>query len=116
MIYGKYGKVVTHMNICTEGSLMQSWTKSETRKYLGLLLVIVGLAYTYHSHITGCPRYGIFAGWAVGPPVWFILEYILFFDAENEDLVRFRHYQGLCRNLWLGFIAYLAAFYLGRWN
>lgn len=54
---------------------MKSWAKSEIRKYLGPVLVFVGLAYTYHSHITGCPRYVIFAGWALGPPVWFILEY-----------------------------------------
>ena len=66
---------------------MKSWTKSQIRKYLGLLLVVGGLAYTYHSHITGCPRHVIFAGWALGPPVWFILEYSLFFDAENEIII-----------------------------
>ena len=102
--------------LARRGNFMKSWTKSEIRKYLGLLLVVGGLAYTYHSHITGCPRHVIFAGWALGPPVWFILEYGLFFDEENEDIVTFRHYQGLCRNLWLGFMAYLAAFYLGRWS
>ena len=95
---------------------MKSWEKSEVRKYLGPVLVALGLAYTYHSHITGCPRHVIFAGWALGPPVWFILEYSLLYDAENEDLDVFKHYQSLCRNLWLGFMAYLAAFYLGRWN
>jgi hypothetical protein len=95
---------------------MKSWAKSEIRKYLGPILVGVGLAYTYHSHITGCPRYVIFAGWALGPPVWFILEFGLLFDAKNEDFGAFRHYQSLCRNLWLGFMAYLAAFYLGQWN
>ena len=95
---------------------MKSWTKLETRKYLGAILIFGGLAYTYYSHITGCPRYVIFAGWALGPPVWFFLEYNLLFDAENEDFRTFRHYQGLCRNLWLGFMAYLAVFYLGHWN
>ena len=95
---------------------MKTWAKSEIRKYLGPVLVVVGLAYTYHSHITGCPKNVIFAGWALGPPVWFVLEYGLLFDAENEDLGAFRHYQSLCRNLWLGFMAYLAAFYLGQWN
>ena len=38
---------------------MKSWAKSKIRKYLGPVLVVVGLAYTYHSHITGCPRYVI---------------------------------------------------------
>jgi hypothetical protein len=95
---------------------MKSYKKPEIRKYLGPLLMVVGLAYTYHSHITGCPRYVIFAGWALGPPVWLMLEYALLFDSENEDFVAFKHYQSLCRNLWLGFMAYLAAFYLGQWN
>ena len=78
---------------------MKSWAKSKIRKYLGPVLVVVGLAYTYHSHITGCPRYVIFAGWALGPPVWFILEYGLLYEAENEDFGAFRHYQSLCRTL-----------------
>lgn len=78
--------------------------------------MVLGLAYTYHSHISGCPRYVIFGGWALGPPVWFIMEYKLLFDAENEDLEAFRHYQCLYRNLWVGFLAYLAAFYLGNWK
>jgi hypothetical protein len=95
---------------------MKFWMKLKIRKYLGSFLVVVGLAYTYHSHITGCPRYVIFAGWALGPPIWFMLEYGLLFDAESEDLNSFRHYQSLCRNLWLGFLAYLAAFYLGHWK
>ena len=93
---------------------MNSWTKPEIRKYLGPILVVVGLAYTYHAHVTGCPRHVIFSGWALGPPVWFILEYGLLFDAEKENLKTFRHYQSLCRNLWLGFLAYLAIFYFGQ--
>ncbi len=106
---------VSRIRFC-RGDFMRSWERSKIRKYLGLLLVIAGLAYTYHSHITGCPHYVIFAGWAIGPPVWFLLEYGLLFDAESEDLSAFKHTQSLCRNLWLGFLAYLAAFYLGRWN
>ena len=93
-----------------------TWNKSRIRKLLGPLLVAVGLGYTYHSHLTGCPRYVIFAGWAMGPPVWFVIEYWFLFDAKVDDLQSFNHYQTLGRNLWLGFLAYLAAFYLGNWN
>ena len=93
-----------------------TWNKSRIRKFLGPLLVAVGLGYTYHSHLTGCPRYVIFAGWAMGPPVWFVIEYWFLFDAKIEDLQSFKNYQTLGRNLWLGFLAYLAAFYLGNWN
>ena len=93
-----------------------TWNKSRIRKLLGPLLVAVGLGYTYHSHLTGCPRYVIFAGWAMGPPVWFAIEYWFLFDAKVDDLQSFNHYQTLGRNLWLGFLAYLAAFYLGNWN
>jgi len=93
-----------------------TWNKSRIRKLLGPLLVAVGLGYTYHSHLTGCPRYVIFAGWAMGPPVWFVIEYWFLFDAKIEDLQSFKNCQTLGRNLWLGFLAYLAAFYLGNWN
>ena len=92
------------------------WSKRKIRKFLGPVLVAIGLGYTYHSHLTGCPRYVIFAGWAMGPPVWFAIEYWCLFDAKTEDLQSFNHYQTLGRNLWLGFLAYLAAFYLGKWN
>ncbi len=93
-----------------------SWSKRKVRNWLGPALVLVGLAYTYHSHLTGCPRYVIFGGWALGPPLWFVLEYWLLFDPENEDLQSFKYHQNLGKNLWLGFLIYLAAFYLGRWN
>ena len=92
------------------------WPKSKIRKLLGPALVAIGLGYTYHSHLTGCPRYVIFAGWAMGPPIWFIIEYWFLFDKNVEDLQSFKHYQSLGRNLWLGFLACLAAFYLGKWN
>ncbi|MAR70592.1 MAG: hypothetical protein CMH74_08790 [Nitrospina sp.] len=92
------------------------WSKSKARKLLGLFLIIIGLGYTYHSHLTGCPRYIIFGGWAIGPPIWFILEYWFLFDTEKEDLHSFKYYQTLCRNLWIGFLVYLAAFYLGNWK
>jgi hypothetical protein len=52
----------------------------------------------------------------MGPPVWFVIEYWFLFDAKNEDLQSFKHYQTLGRNLWMGFLASLAAFYLGNWN
>jgi len=92
------------------------WSKRKIRKFLGPVLVAIGLGYTYHSHLTGCPRYVIFAGWAMGPPVWFAIEYWFLFDAKVENLQSFNHYQTLGRNLWLGFLGYLAAFYLGNWN
>ena len=92
------------------------WSKSKIRKLLGIFLVIISLGYTYHSHLTGCPRYIIFGGWAIGPPIWFIFEYWFLFDTEKEDLHSFKYYQTLGRNLWIGFLVYLAAFYLGNWK
>jgi len=92
------------------------WSKRKIRKFLGPFLVAIGLGYTYHSHLTGCPRYIILSGWAIVPPVWFILEYRFLFDTKEEDLQHFKHYQSLGRDLWLGFLAFLAAFYLGNWN
>ena len=92
------------------------WINSKVRKLLGLFIVIIGLGYTYYSHLNGCPHYIIFGGWAIGPPIWFIIEYRILFNAEAEDLHSFKYYQGLCRNLWIGFLVYLAAFYLGSWK
>jgi len=95
---------------------INEYRKRKVRKVLGPILVAIGLGYTYHSHLTGCPRYVIFGGWAVGPPVWFVFEYWFLFDSKKEDLQSFKHYQCLGRNLWLGFLAYLGAFYLGNWK
>ena len=94
------------------------WTKAKIRKILGPVLAILGLLYTYHSHVDGCPREVIFAGWAVGPPIWLIFEYWLLFDKTEESLAdfeAFKHSQTLARNLWGGFLIFLAAFYLGGW-
>ena len=92
------------------------WNKRKVRKVLGPTLVAIGLIYTYHSHLTGCPRQVILGGWAMGPPFWFILEYGFLFDGKKEDLLEFKHYQSLGRNLWFGFLTFLAAFYLGEWK
>ena len=98
------------------GAEKNEWCKRKIRKFLGLLVVAIGLGYTYHSHLTVCPRYIILGGWALGPPVWFILESVFLYDSKEEDLQHFIYYQSLGRNLWLGFLVFLAAFYLGNWN
>ena len=92
------------------------WTKRELRKVLGLTLVTIGLVYTYHSHLNACPRHVILGGWAIGPAIWFIVEYWFLFDPKEENLEDFKHYQLLGRNLWFGFLTFFAAFYLGDWN
>ena len=91
------------------------WTKVKVRKILGPVLAILGLLYTYRSHLNACPREIIFAGWAVLPPIWLILEYWLLFDRTEESSVNFKafkHSQALARNLWGGFLIFLAVFYL----
>ena len=95
------------------------WTKVKIRKILGPVLAILGLLYTYRSHLNACPREIIFAGWAVLPPIWLIVEYWLLFDRTEESLAdfeAFKHGQALARNLWIGFLIFLAAFYLGSWG
>ena len=90
-------------------------TKAKIRKVLGPTLVVLGLFYTYRYHLNACPRELIFAGWAVLPPVWLILEYWLLFDRIEESLAAFeafKHSQALARNLWGGFLIFLAVFYL----
>lgn len=97
----------------------EQWTRAKIRKILGPALVVAGLLYTYRSHVAGCPHHLILAAWAVLPPLWFILEYWLLFDRSRESSVAFeafRYGQTLARNLWLGFLAFLTAFYLGNWG
>ena len=94
---------------------MNKMAKTKIRKILGPTLAILGLLYTYHSHMDGCPREVIFAGWAILPPIWLIFEYWLLFDRTEESLAdfeAFKHSQALARNLWGGFLIFLAVFYL----
>ena len=92
------------------------WGKAKIRRVLGPTLAIVGLLYTYRSHLNACPRGIIFAAWALLPPIWLIFEHWLLFDRNEEsskDFETFKHNQSLARNLWGGFLIFLAAFYSG---
>jgi hypothetical protein len=94
----------------------RKWTKAKIRKFFGPVLAILGLFYTYHSHLDGCPRGVILAAWALLPPIWLIFEYWLLFDRNEEsakDFETFKHSQNLARNLWGGFLIFLVAFYSG---
>ncbi len=94
------------------------WTRKKIREVLTPVLVVIGLLYTYHSHVTGCPRQVILGSWAVLPPVWMFIEYLLF-DSKTESLEDFEHFkyrQSLLRNLWVGMVVLLSALYLGQWD
>ena len=103
----------------SDNEIENKWSKAKIRKVLGPSLAVLGLLYTYRSHLNACPREVIFAGWAVLPPIWLILEYWLLFDRTKESLAdfeAFKHGQALARNLWGGFLIFLAGFYLGEWG
>ena len=92
------------------------FTKKKIRKILGPLLAIVGLLYTYRSHLNACPREVIFIAWSLLPPIWLILENWLLFDVNEESLSDyevFKYNQSLARNLWGGFLIFLAVYYMG---
>ena len=100
----------------SDNKVTGKWEKAKIRRVLGPVLAIVGLFYTYHSHLDGCPREIIFAAWALLPPIWLILEHWLLFDRNEEsskDFATFKHSQSLARNLWGGFLIFLVAFYSG---
>ena len=101
----------------SDNKVIGKWTKVKIRKILGPTLAIVGLLYTYRSHLNACPREVIFAAWALLPPIWLILEHWLLFDRDEESLAdfeTFKHNQNLARNLWGGFLIFLAVFYAGH--
>lgn len=95
-----------------------TWTREKIRNFLTPAFILMGLIYTYHSHITGCPPHVILGAWAIVPPVWFLVEYLLFARDNNsvENFDRFKHRQGLFRNVWLGIVVFLTALYLGKWD
>ena len=100
----------------SDNKATEKWGKAKIRRILGPTLAIVGLLYTYRSHLNACPREIIFAAWALLPPVWLIFEHWLLFDRNEEsskDFETFKHNQSLARNLWGGFLIFLAAFYSG---
>jgi hypothetical protein len=99
-----------------DNKVLGKWTKAKTRRVLGPVLTIIGLFYTYHSHLDGCPREVIFVAWAMLPPIWLIFEYWLLFDSDeksSKDFEEFKHSQSLARNLWIGFLIFLAVYYAG---
>ena len=92
------------------------FTKKKIRKILGPALALIGLLYTYRSHLNACPREIIFIAWSLLPPIWLILENWLLFDVKEEslsDFEVFKHNQSLARNLWGGFLIFLAVYYMG---
>ena len=100
----------------SDNKVIGKWTKAKIRRVLGPTLAIVGLFYTYHSHLDGCPREVIFAAWALLPPIWLIFEYWLLFDRNEEsskDFKTFKYSQSLARTLWSGFLIFLIVFYSG---
>jgi len=100
----------------SDNKATEKWTKAKIRRILGPALAMVGLFYTYHSHLDGCPREIIFLAWALLPPIWLVLEYWLLFDRNEEsskDFETLKHGQGLAQNLWIGFLIFLAAYYSG---
>ena len=68
----------------SDNKVTKKWEKAKIRKILGPALAIVGLLYTYRSHLDACPREVIFASWALLPPIWLILEHWLLFDRNEE--------------------------------
>jgi len=56
----------------------------------------------------------LFAGWTLGPPIWFILQYRVW-PPRPDQLDRYRLQQGLLKAVWAGVAAFLAAIFFGRW-
>lgn len=96
----------------------KQWDKKRIGTLLTPILVLAGLLYTYRSHLTGCPRQVIVGVWAVAPPIWMYIEYLLLGrNAESPaDWENFKYRQGLLRNFWIGMVALLSLLYLGRWD
>jgi len=77
-----------------------------------VLLVLYTVPVSFQTHRS--MEKILFAGWALGPPAWFILQYWAWppTPAEQE---RYHLHQGLLKAVWAGVAALLAAMFFGRW-
>ena len=100
-----------------DDQVSSKFTKKKIRKILGPTLAVVGLLYTYRSHLHACPREVIFIAWSLLPPIWLILENWLLFDVNEEslsDFEVFKHNQSLARNLVGWFFGFSRSLLPGR--
>jgi hypothetical protein len=59
-------------------------------------------------------RAAVLVAWAVGAPLWFMLEYHLFDDKDDKQFARFKYGQSLAAKLWAGASIGLAILYFGK--
>jgi hypothetical protein len=92
--------------------------KSRARRAISQVLALVGIAlalFTFQQIFAGHRRTAMILGvaWALGPPLWFIVEFYWVFDNwESEDAVAsWKHIQRLTATFWAAVGAVLAAAY-----
>lgn len=86
---------------------------------LGLLVTVAGVGMLAGGIVEGRNRVRLeqvlFAGWTLGPPIWFALQHCLW-PAPPAGQDRFRSHQAIVRAVWAGIAAFLAAIIFGRWG
>lgn len=84
-----------------------------------LALGSVALAFAIrlrYPHLKETIGYGLLAVWALIPPIWFLLEWVLLCKGVGKDESdRIKHLHDLARNIWLALIVVLAAIMEVEW-
>lgn len=62
-------------------------------------------------------RGSIVAIWLIGPPIYFYIEWVFFYE-ESDDypIEKFKYSQALARNIWLAVTAVLVALYFNGFD
>jgi hypothetical protein len=54
-------------------------------------------------------------GWVIGPPIWLLKEYMVFYDKISRDQAEhLSHFEELTRNMWVGLVAAMISIYLRK--
>lgn len=70
----------------------------------------------YYPCLKETVGYGLLGLWALIPPIWFFLEWVLLCkDVGKNESDRIKHLHDLARNIWLALIVVLAAIMGVEW-
>jgi hypothetical protein len=60
--------------------------------------------------------YGLVGAWALGAPVWFIIDWARFKPEDKDDFDQFKYSQKLAATVWVALVVVLAAITGIKWG
>jgi hypothetical protein len=81
---------------------------------VAVVLAAVSIGMAFKVKLNSPIHWLVVGGWAIGPPLWFLLEYWNFNDPDMTKFEYFKHGQQVAGSLWAGVLALLYAIYQRR--